>query len=52
MQIARAHCFLVSRCLLGGKFLKDCLENVEVNSIQSTYFSLSVCHVPGSLRVF
>lgn len=39
MQMARAHCFLVSRCLLGGKFLKDCLENVEVSSFQSAYFS-------------
>lgn len=50
MQMARAHCFPGSRCLLGGKFLKDCLENVEVNSVQSTHFSLSICLMPGSVR--
>lgn len=27
--------FLLSRCPLGGEFLEDCLENVEVKSVQS-----------------
>lgn len=43
MQMARGHCLLLSRCPLGGQFLEDCLENVEVKSIPSIRFSLNNC---------